>query len=155
MNNKSETKTGVMERLKEKLPALLVLAVVVGGVLIFVYQSNSRMGSALLEVKIPALSVLAQRGERMFAENCAQCHGVNAAGGPGGPPLIHAIYNPGHHGDGAFWLAMQRGVAQHHWRFGNMPPQPQIGLEDAKAIVRYVREVQTANGIRTKPHRMN
>ena len=155
MSKQAETKMSVIERLKEKLPALVVLAVVVGGASIFVFKSADQSDPAMVEVKVPALSELAQKGERKFADNCASCHGENAAGGPGGPPLVHKIYNPGHHGDGAFWLAIKRGVTQHHWRFGNMPPQPQLGEADAREIVRYVRELQSANGILTKPHRMN
>ena len=63
-------------------------------------------------------------------------------------------YRPGHHGDAAFAMAVRNGVRQHHWRFGNMPPQPQVSDRELKAIVRYVREMQIANGIRYKPHRM-
>ena len=35
-----------------------------------------------------------------------------------------------------------------------MPPQPQVSDEDIAAIVRYIRELQEANGIRYRPHRM-
>lgn len=156
MKRKAVAKPSLAEQLREKLPALAVLGVVVGGALVFIFQSTNRAGStASVDVKVPALSVIGQQGALAFAENCAKCHGDNAAGGPGGPPLVHKIYNPGHHGDGAFWLAMQRGVSQHHWRFGNMPPQPQISQDVAKAIVAYVRELQAANGIGYQPHRMN
>ena len=66
---------------------------------------------------------------------------------PAGPPLVHAIYRPAHHADMTFTLAIRRGVAAHHWRFGNMPPQPAVGEEEIGLIVRYVRELQLANGI--------
>lgn len=145
---------GVAARLKAKLPALAVLAVVAGGAWIMISQSMQQSGAALVEVKVPALSMLGQQGEKAFAANCAACHGVNAAGGDGGPPLVHKIYNPGHHADGAFSLALQRGVSQHHWRFGNMPPQPQVSPAETNAIIRYVRELQAANGIGYEPHRM-
>ncbi len=154
MSRKSATKIGLVERVKEKLPALLVLAVVVGGALVFIYQSSKQTGAALVDVKVPALSAIGQEGEAAFAENCAHCHGKNAAGGRGGPPLVHNIYNPGHHADGAFSRAMQRGVPQHHWQFGNMPPQPHVSKDAAKAIIAYVRELQAANGISYQPHRM-
>ena len=154
MNKKSVAKISLMERLKAKLPALLVLAVVGGGVLVMIYESTGRSSNAAVDVKLPALSAIGQQGAAAYAENCAACHGDNAAGGPGGPPLVHKIYNPGHHADGAFWIALQRGVTQHHWRFGNMPPQPQVGTEDAKAIIGYVRELQAANGIGYQPHNM-
>jgi hypothetical protein len=35
-----------------------------------------------------------------------------------------------------------------------MPPQPQVTPEQLEAIVRYVRELQVANGIAYRPHRM-
>ena len=155
MNKNSAAKISLAERLREKLPALLVLAVVVGGVLVFIYQSSQRTGPALVDVKVPALSAIGLQGQSAYAENCAQCHGDNAAGGVGGPPLVHNIYNPGHHADGAFWIALQRGVPQQHWRFGNMPPQSHVSADTAKAIIAYVRELQIANGIGYQPHRMN
>jgi mono/diheme cytochrome c family protein len=94
------------------------------------------------------------RGKIAFNANCAPCHGTNAAGGDKGPPLVHVIYNPGHHADGSFFLAAKRGVRRHHWRFGDMPPQPQVTDGELAAIVRYVRELQAANGIGNEPHRM-
>jgi mono/diheme cytochrome c family protein len=153
MNDKSSAKTGLTKRFGMNRAALLVSAVMVGGVLVFLYQSWNRTGPALVDVKVPVLSAMGQQGAAAFAENCARCHGDNAGGGSGGPPLVHAIYNPGHHGDRAFMLAMQRGVPQHHWRFGNMPPQRHLGKDVAKAIVVYVRELQTANGIVNQPRR--
>jgi hypothetical protein len=47
----------------------------------------------------------------------------------------------------AFALAVQRGVAAHHWRFRDMPPQPGMPPGEIEKITRYVREVQRANGI--------
>ncbi len=105
-------------------------------------------------VTVPPLSPQAAEGKAAFDAVCAACHGANAAGSDKGPPLVHDIYNPGHHSDAAFFLAAQRGVRQHHWRFGNMPPQPQISEAKIRGIVQYVRELQLANGITYKPHRM-
>jgi mono/diheme cytochrome c family protein len=155
MSKKSVVTKDITQRLKEKLPALLVLAVVIGGAWVMINQSINKSGSAsVVDVKVPALSSIGRQGEKAFAANCASCHGQSAAGGDGGPPLVHKIYNPGHHADGAFSLALQRGVTQHHWQFGNMPPQPQVGAADTKAIIGYVRELQVANGIGYQPHRM-
>ncbi|ABQ39785.1 cytochrome c [Bradyrhizobium sp. BTAi1] len=106
------------------------------------------------EVAEPALSGRATRGKALFGANCATCHGERGAGTDKGPPLIHDFYNPGHHADAAFFAAAKFGVRQHHWHFGNMPPQPQVGEEELAAIVDYVREVQVANGITFRPHRM-
>ena len=47
----------------------------------------------------------------------------------------------------AFELAVRRGVRAHHWRFGDMPPQPTITPDAIHMITRYVRELQQANGI--------
>lgn len=108
------------------------------------------MAASLAEVIVPQeLSAAARQGETFFNAACASCHGTNAAGKDGiAPPLIHRIYEPGHHGDMAFVLAARNGVRAHHWPFGNMPPVEQI-LTDAElgAIVAYVRELQRANGI--------
>lgn len=107
-------------------------------------------GRPLVAVTVPAaLSAQAQLGEGFFNAVCASCHGRNAAGQDGvAPPLIHRIYEPSHHGDMAFVMAARNGVRAHHWPFGNMPPVEQ-NLTDAElgAIIAYVREVQSANGI--------
>ncbi|SDG69231.1 c-type cytochrome [Sulfitobacter delicatus] len=106
-------------------------------------------GAAMVAVTLPeTLSEQAQLGQRAFEAKCSACHGDNAAGREGnGPPLIHKIYEPSHHGDGAFMVAASNGVRQHHWSFGNMPPVEGITPAEVKAIVTYVREVQRANGI--------
>ena len=75
------------------------------------------------------------------------CHGVNAAGSDKGPPLVHKIYEPSHHGDAAFMSAVRVGVRPHHWNFGAMPPQPHVKDQDVERIVAYVRTLQRANGI--------
>lgn len=104
----------------------------------------------MADVVLPAeFSPPARQGETYFNATCASCHGANAAGQDGvGPPLVHPIYEPSHHGDMAFVLAARNGVRAHHWPFGDMPPVEQM-LTDAElgAIVAYVRELQRANGI--------
>ena len=103
----------------------------------------------VVEVKAPAaLSGAAQAGRVTFIENCAACHGTEAQGTAQGPPLIHRYYAPDHHADGAFYLAVSAGVTAHHWDFGDMPPQPQIHMNEVSNLVDYVRELQQANGIR-------
>lgn len=98
-------------------------------------------------VRVPALSAEAQAGKRAFDLHCAQCHGENAAGTAAGPALVHRIYQPGHHADVAFELAVRRGVPAHHWRFGDMPAQPAVAPAEVAQITRYVRELQRANGL--------
>jgi cytochrome c2 len=98
-------------------------------------------------VRVPELSPTAQAGRAAFQQSCASCHGDVAQGTTTGPPLVHVIYRPGHHADVAFQLAVRRGVRAHHWRFGDMPPQPTVPADALPAITRYVRELQQANGI--------
>lgn len=111
--------------------------------------ATPQKGDALVEITLPAtLGPDAAMGKTAFDATCAQCHGENATGKLGmGPPLIHKIYEPSHHGDMAFVMAVQNGVRAHHWPFGDMPPQTGLTQADVKNIIIYVREVQRANGI--------
>jgi mono/diheme cytochrome c family protein len=104
-------------------------------------------GAAMVQVSVPELSVGGRAGETLFEANCSSCHGLDAAGSDQGPPLVHRIYEPSHHGDPAFYRAALLGVQAHHWRFGNMPPVEGVSEQDVAMIVRYVRELQRANGI--------
>ncbi len=141
--------------MRKRLPLILVLSVLAVGAGLLVsrlYQAPA--DGPLVAVKVPRLSDHAARGEAAFEKNCAACHGNNAAGGDKGPPLVHDIYNPGHHSDASFVASAKRGVRRHHWNFGDMPPQPQVSDDELIAIIRYVRELQRANGIFYRPHRM-
>lgn len=133
----------------------IVIGVLVAGVGLVAWRnigSNGKEGGGI-EVVIPQqLSAAASLGRKGFEDNCAECHGAKADGTDKGPPLIHDYYNPGHHGDGAFFSAVRNGVRQHHWNFGNMPPQPQVTEQKTRMIVAYIRELQLANGISYKPH---
>lgn len=99
------------------------------------------------EVAVPELSAAAARGQAIFEQNCATCHGRNASGTDKGPPLVHPIYEPSHHADLAFLLAARNGVRAHHWRFGSMPPVEGVTEREIEGVVAYVRELQRANGI--------
>ena len=98
-------------------------------------------------MQIPDLSPEGRAGRLAFEANCVPCHGEHAMGSGTGPPLVDPIYRPAHHADITFELAVRRGVRAHHWRFGDMPPQPSISEADVGNITRYVRELQKANGI--------
>jgi mono/diheme cytochrome c family protein len=140
--------------ISDEITKYVVASVLAAGAGLSVWQFAKPTGTHhSMSVKVPDLSSLALAGKGAFDENCAACHGPNASGTDKGPPLIHDIYNPGHHADEAFYLA-QRGVRRHHWRYGDMPPQPQITREQMSAVIRYVRELQMANGVTYKPHKM-
>jgi len=151
----SDHQTNEAKKKTSKLPMIIVGIFVIVGIAVVAKNAMSpAKNTAIAVVNIPDFSELAKTGELAFGKNCQACHGSNAAGSNQGPPLVHTTYNPGHHSDAAFFLAAKRGVQSHHWRFGNMPPQPQASEDDLKAIVQYVRELQQANGIFYKKHTM-
>ena len=88
-----------------------------------------------------------QAGEAKFNANCSACHGPKATGSPVGPPLVHKIYEPNHHGDPAFQRAAAFGVKAHHWEFGNMPKIESVTSADVDQIIQYVRWLQRQAGI--------
>ncbi len=100
-----------------------------------------------VNVNVPNLSASGQEGLAVFTKNCSACHGPYAGGTGNGPPLVHKVYEPNHHGDIAFQRAARFGVRAHHWRFGNMPPVKGIKQADVTKIVAFIRELQRANGI--------
>ena len=142
---------------RRRFPTYLLMFALAAGAGIWIWQvagpRSTDSGRAVF-VKVPQLSALAIAGREAFDASCAACHGPDAAGNDKGPPLIHNIYNPSHHADEAFVLAVTLGVRRHHWRYGDMPPQPQVTRAQLQAIVRYVRELQAANGIIGRARRM-
>lgn len=142
-------------KLSLSLPEILIALILVSGLGIVVWQLSAGDSAAQAgSIKLASLSVTAAAGKIAFDANCAQCHGVNASGTALGPPLVHDTYNPGHHADEAFQRAVRQGVPRHHWAFGDMAPLPQVTDSQLPAIVRYVRELQEANGIFYRPHQM-
>lgn len=127
------------------LLVLVVLLVVLGYISRDVWDGDPP--SQRIAVVVPDLSPAAREGREAFDRRCAECHGQHAAGTAIGPPLVHPVYRPAHHADVAFALAVQRGVAAHHWRFRDMPPQVGTPPDEVEKITRYVRELQRANGI--------
>ena len=119
----------------------------VGG--LWAQDNSDQPGDPIVEVDVPQQLVGAEiLGKMGFDAKCAACHGTNAAGVQGsGPPLVHKIYEPGHHGDMSFFLAVRRGTRSHHWRFGDMPPVEGLTESDVANIVAYVRALQRENGI--------
>ncbi|MEL7525854.1 MAG: cytochrome c [Pseudomonadota bacterium] len=142
-----------MRRTRTILMVAAVFSASLGGW--FYWQSQERQatqsaeaGAAMVQVHRPELSKAALQGETLFRANCATCHGDIADGRVGrGPPLVHKIYEPSHHGDASFFLAAAQGVRAHHWPFGNMPPVDTVSQDEVGKIVVYVRSLQRANGI--------
>ena len=124
----------------------LILAIAVMAGIGLTYWSRSG-GNNPQSIILPKLSAEALAGRTIFEARCKACHGKNATGTRNGPPLVHKIYETNHHSDLTFYRAAERGVRQHHWPFGNMPPVPDVGRDDVTRIIRYIRELQRANGI--------
>lgn len=129
------------------LGIVAVAAIGLIGALIAGENESIDDGGAHLQVRVPDLSPMAQAGQAAFDEKCAQCHGRSAAGSKKGPPLVHRLYEPSHHANASFWRAVQKGVQAHHWNYGNMP-RTGVSDSDMGTVIRYVRELQRANGIR-------
>ena len=137
------------------IPAALAVVAIAGGAYYLTRpdapepSAPPAKGEPLVSIAVPeTLSADAMMGQRAFDATCAACHGTNATGKQGfGPPLVHKIYEPNHHADMAFLMAVQNGVRSHHWTFGDMPAQSGLTKADVGNIVAYVRELQRANGI--------
>ena len=110
-------------------------------------RGSERERGVLARINLPPTPTEHRQGDSLFTANCASCHGESARGTDQGPPLLHIIYEPSHHSDASFVLAAQRGVAAHHWGFGNMPPQPQVDSASLRRIIAYVRWAQREVGI--------
>lgn len=103
------------------------------------------VGSAGYAASVPAEM---QKGEAKFKAFCARCHGERGVGTALGPPLVHKIYEPNHHGDAAFQRAAATGVRAHHWSFGDMPKIEGVTPADVTEIIAYVRWLQRQAGIK-------
>lgn len=125
-----------------RLSGIAVLLCVVGAA-----PACSQGEPAPKAVATGAVPAELQTGEAKFKANCSACHGVGGVGTSQGPPLVHTIYEPNHHGDTAFQRAAANGVKAHHWEFGNMPKIDAATPEDVDQIIKYVRWLQKQAGI--------
>lgn len=124
------------------LAGLVVLAASCGG-----GSAGDDAGTGI-EPQDPELVAL---GEDLYQANCASCHGIDLRGTDQGPSQLSVVYEPGHHGDAAYYLAVRNGVRQHHWTFGDMPAVEGLADPEIEAIVAYVRENQRINGFEPYP----
>lgn len=138
----------VRTRAKSSKGPALTIMIAAGLMAAAIWYAGNAARAEAVEVRMPKLSTMAKAGQRSFTKNCAECHGGQAGGTDKGPPLIHRIYEPNHHGDASFLRAVTTGTRQHHWRFGDMKPLPQVKRMEVQAIIKFVREVQGANGIK-------
>lgn len=90
-------------------------------------------------------------GESLYMANCAECHGEDLRGTDQGPSFLSVVYEPGHHPDESFQLAVMRGVQPHHWNFGPMLPVEGLTTQEVAAIVEFVRDRQDAEGFEPYP----
>ena len=125
------------------LSAVIVLAVAVVMTAPAIGGQKAIFDNPVEPPMTPDLSI----GKLNYDKFCASCHGVGARGTDKGPTFISRIYHPGHHGDGAFYIAALRGARAHHWPFGDMKPVPGVTEAQIKFIIAYVRAVQHANGL--------
>ena len=129
----------------KRFPSHRLLLVLIGAAVVAVAACDSSqpkpaVGSGTMPAELKA-------GEAKFNANCSACHGQQGIGTQLGPPLVHKIYEPNHHGDEAFQRAVAFGVKAHHWEFGNMPKIDAVSREDVDQIIKYIRWLQKQAGI--------
>ena len=82
------------------------------------------------------------KGQLLYERYCSSCHGLQLDGSDKGPPLVHPFYKPSHHNDKSFYRAALKGVKQHHWNFGDMPPVAGMTPGKMDRVVPYLRYYQ-------------
>lgn len=110
---------------------------------------SAQAGAQGMAVPQPRAGLMpnAAKGKTLFVKHCAACHGAELKGSDKGPPLLHRIYEPSHHGDASFQMAVKYGTRAHHWQFGDMAPVPGVTPDDVAHITGYVRGEQRKAGI--------
>lgn len=127
----------------------IALSTLPGLVLLLAACGQASDTERLARLGLPAADHRADagRGAEVFSAKCRECHGPAARGSDKGPPLVHGYYVASHHADLAFYRAVKQGVPQHHWEFGDMPPQPDVTPEQAADVIAYVRGLQRRAGL--------
>ena len=85
-------------------------------------------------------------GATVFQARCASCHGADLRGTDKGPSQLSIVYEPNHHTDASYRLAVRNGVQQHHWNFGDMPPVREISDDQVERVIAYIRAEQRRLG---------
>jgi mono/diheme cytochrome c family protein len=128
----------------------VILLVLTGGDSSSSLPSDPMTGKTEFDIAVQD-PVLVAEGEVLYQSNCAACHGADLRGTAVGPSHLSIIYNPDHHGDGAFAGAALAGVGAHHWRFGDMPPVQGITEDGLVRIIAFIREAQRTEGFEAFP----
>lgn len=89
----------------------------------------------------PANDAAAQAGFRIFKSVCVHCHAVNREGGRVGPEL-NVPKNVLEYWSEAQVKAYVKNPST--FRYGNMPPQPQLNDVDLDHLIAYLRAMQKA-----------
>jgi mono/diheme cytochrome c family protein len=85
-------------------------------------------------------------GAAVYQQYCAECHGDDLRGTDKGPSQLSIIYEPNHHGDYAYRVAIRDGAREHHWWFGDMPPVEDITDLEIEKVISYIRSEQERLG---------
>ena len=123
------------------------LAKIIAILVIAAMPLGASFGAEPAAKKSPQVPPQYNIGKLLYGKFCSSCHGVDLKGTEQGPPFLHRVYHPGHHGDRSFFLAAKRGVRAHHWKFGNMPAVEGVTRAEVLNIVAYIRALQRENGI--------
>jgi mono/diheme cytochrome c family protein len=90
-------------------------------------------------------------GEALYRQNCASCHGSDLRGTRKGPSHLSVVYEPGHHPDESFRVAVRDGVRQHHWDFGDMARVEGLDDKELQAVIEFIRSKQEEDGFEPYP----
>ncbi|MDX1739547.1 MAG: c-type cytochrome, partial [Alphaproteobacteria bacterium] len=93
-----------MKKLQAKLLPILVSAIILAGLGSMIYRASGSVDS--VEITEIQFTSAAQNGKVAYDNTCAACHGESAKGTDSGPPFLHKVYHPGHHGNESFIRAM-------------------------------------------------
>lgn len=119
-------------------------------ILVFLVMATLHVPAQAFQIPTPSAGLMPSpaTGKVLYQKNCAACHGIDLKGSRTGPPFLHRVYEPSHHGDIAFQLAARNGVRAHHWQFGDMKPVPAVTTDEVAHITAYIRAAQRKAGIR-------
>lgn len=84
-----------------------------------------------------------ERGERIYAANCAQCHGADLTGNERGPSLLLEVYGSDELADADIADAIRNGAEQRLFEFGPMAGNGALSDQQIDAVVAFVRAEQS------------